>query len=63
VLEGRAEELPKLLPDLAYSMMLPYLGHSAAEREIAHLRTDTGGVGMPEASESDAVVSIRAGRA
>jgi AcrR family transcriptional regulator len=34
VLQGRASELPDLLPDLAYSMMLPYLGHDAAGRAI-----------------------------
>lgn len=31
--QGATAELPELLPDLAYSMMLPYLGHAAAERE------------------------------
>jgi AcrR family transcriptional regulator len=48
VLQGRAQELPELLPDLAYSMMLPYLGHSTAERQIALLRTDTGVVGLAQ---------------
>jgi hypothetical protein len=37
VLEGKTAELPELLPDLAYSMMLPYLGHEAAEREVQRL--------------------------
>jgi AcrR family transcriptional regulator len=32
VLQGRAAELPALLPDLAYSMMQPYIGHDAAKR-------------------------------
>ena len=41
VLQGQAEKLPELLPDLAYSMMLPYLGHAAAERAIADLRAET----------------------
>jgi AcrR family transcriptional regulator len=36
-LDGRAAELPALLPDLAYSLMLPYLGHEGAERELEHL--------------------------
>jgi AcrR family transcriptional regulator len=40
VLQGRTAELPQLLPDLAYSMMLPYLGHAAAERAVAGLRAD-----------------------
>ena len=37
VLQGKTTELPELLPDLAYSMMLPYLGHADAERAIADL--------------------------
>jgi AcrR family transcriptional regulator len=37
VLQGQAGELPALLRDLAYSMMLPYLGHERAEQELAHL--------------------------
>jgi AcrR family transcriptional regulator len=39
VLEGEASELPSLLPDLAYSVMLPYLGHEAAAREVGELGT------------------------
>lgn len=37
VLQGQAGELPALLPDLAYSVMLPYLGHERAERELDRL--------------------------
>ena len=37
VLQGRANELPQLLPDLAYSVMLLYLGHDAAQREVRRL--------------------------
>ena len=37
VLAGSATELPALLPDLAYSMMLPYLGHHEAAREVRGL--------------------------
>jgi len=37
VLQGQAGDLPALLPGLAYSVMLPYLGHHRAERELAHL--------------------------
>jgi len=37
VLQGEAADLPTLLPDLAYSMMLPYLGHEDAERAILGL--------------------------
>jgi AcrR family transcriptional regulator len=33
VLEGQASELPSLLPDLAYSVIQPYVGHEAARRE------------------------------
>lgn len=35
VLQGRTRQLAELLPDLAYSVMLPYLGHRAAERAVA----------------------------
>lgn len=36
VLQGKTEELPQELQhDLAYSMMLPYIGHAAARREAA----------------------------
>jgi AcrR family transcriptional regulator len=38
VLQGQTADLPRLLPDLAYSIMLPYLGHSEAERIVAPLR-------------------------
>jgi hypothetical protein len=40
VLQGKTAELPELLPDLAYSMMLPYLGHADAEQAIAGLRSE-----------------------
>jgi AcrR family transcriptional regulator len=33
VLQGKLNELAGLLPDLAYSMMQPYLGHDKAKRE------------------------------
>jgi AcrR family transcriptional regulator len=45
VLEGKTAKLPELLPDLAYSMMLPYLGHEASERAVERLTSgppDTG---------------------
>lgn len=35
VLEGRTAELPSLQNDLAYSLMLPFLGHEQAKREAA----------------------------
>lgn len=38
VLQGRTAELPQLLPDLAYSMMQPYVGHVEAEGMVAPLR-------------------------
>ena len=40
VMQGKTSELPRLLPDLAYSMMLPYVGHEAAERNVEPLRTE-----------------------
>ncbi len=38
VLQGKTRELPSLLPDLAYSMMLPYVGHAKAKEMVAPLR-------------------------
>jgi AcrR family transcriptional regulator len=35
ILQGQTQDLPRLLPDLAYSMMQPYIGHDAAKREAA----------------------------
>jgi AcrR family transcriptional regulator len=35
LIAGEAPELPGLLPDLAYSMMQPYIGHDEARREAA----------------------------
>ena len=35
VIEGAADELARLLPDLAYSIMQPYIGDQAAKREAA----------------------------
>jgi AcrR family transcriptional regulator len=35
VLEGQARQLPSLLPDLTYSVIQPYIGHAAAQRESA----------------------------
>lgn len=35
VLQGQAGELPALLPDLAYSMLQPYIGHDQAKIEAA----------------------------
>lgn len=37
VLQGQSGDLPALVPELAYSVMLPYLGHERAERELDHL--------------------------
>lgn len=33
ILQGRTGELLELVPDLAYSLMLPYLGHAEARRQ------------------------------
>jgi AcrR family transcriptional regulator len=48
VLQGKTVELPALLPDLAYSMMLPYVGHTTAEQMVEPLR-----VGEPAAADPD----------
>jgi AcrR family transcriptional regulator len=34
---GRATELPRILPELAYSVLMPYLGPEAAEAELARI--------------------------
>lgn len=39
VLDGQVKVLPELLPDVAYSMMVPYLGHTQAAAEINRLVT------------------------
>jgi hypothetical protein len=38
VLRGEIQSLPELLPDLAYSSLLPYLGAEAARQQRAMLR-------------------------
>lgn len=43
VLQGQTAQLPVLLPDLAYSMMLPFVGHAQAEEMVAPLRRDGSG--------------------
>jgi hypothetical protein len=37
VLRGEIQELPRLLPDLIYSSLLPYMGVEAAREERARL--------------------------
>ena len=37
VRQGQVNALPDLLPDVAYSMMLPYLGHDRAIAEVGRL--------------------------
>ena len=49
VLQGKTEDLPQELQhDLAYSMMLPYIGHAAARREAAMAANVT----MPEPEDA-----------
>jgi len=49
VLQGKTEDLPQELQhDLAYSMMLPYIGHAAARREAAKAPNVT----MPEPDDA-----------
>jgi AcrR family transcriptional regulator len=43
VLQGKTGELPALLPDLAYSVILPYLGPEAAEQAVVRLTGGTSG--------------------
>jgi AcrR family transcriptional regulator len=37
ILEGEGETLPDLLPDLAYALLLPFVGHAAAAQERADI--------------------------
>jgi AcrR family transcriptional regulator len=37
VMQGKTSELTALLPDLAYSAMVPYVGHAAAELKVREL--------------------------
>jgi AcrR family transcriptional regulator len=37
ILQGEGERLPELLPDLAYALLLPFIGHAAAAREQANI--------------------------
>ncbi|HEX6666037.1 MAG TPA: TetR/AcrR family transcriptional regulator [Solirubrobacterales bacterium] len=39
---GRATELPQILPKLAYSVLMPYLGPEAAEAEMARIEVQEG---------------------
>jgi len=48
VMQGKTSELPALLPDLAYSMMIPYVGHEAAEKEVRRLTAEA----PPQGDES-----------
>jgi hypothetical protein len=61
VLQGGTAELPDLLPDLAYSMILPYVGHAAAERAISGLKTSeaTGSPPPPSGAADDAPAPAR----
>ena len=53
VLQGKTSELPALLPDLAYSMILPYLGHEAAARAVGELTSGA----SPQAPTGDPVAA------
>ena len=50
VVQGQTSQLMGLLPDLGYSLMLPYIGHDAAQKEAAKPAT-------PRATEPVAIVS------
>jgi AcrR family transcriptional regulator len=62
VLQGRTDELPELLPDLAYSMMLPYVGHAEAERMVSPLRAPIAPEGQQGKDQTDQSLAL-AGRA
>ena len=40
ILQGEGAQLLTLLPDLAYSIMLPYIGHEAAAQQMEAIRRD-----------------------
>jgi AcrR family transcriptional regulator len=50
VIQGQTSQLMGLLPDLGYSLMLPYIGHAAAQKEAAKPAT-------PRSTEPVAIVS------
>jgi AcrR family transcriptional regulator len=50
ILQGHANELPALLPDLVYSTLLPYMGHDVALAEAARIRAGSEGGGLASAA-------------
>lgn len=63
VLRGAIDELPRLLPELMYWAMMPFLGHEAAAVEMERLRAE--GAGVPAAPAVAAPATIpprRSGR-
>jgi AcrR family transcriptional regulator len=42
---GRTEGLPRLLPEILYSALVPYLGHEAAFAEVSAVKRIEGGLG------------------
>jgi len=48
VIAGHTQELPRLLPELLYAVLVPYIGHDAAladMRRAARRREQAGAVG------------------
>lgn len=50
VLAGRSKALPKLLPELVYLALVPYVGHERALAEMEATAGDRGATGSPEAA-------------
>jgi AcrR family transcriptional regulator len=48
VLQGETAALPSLLPDLVYSIMLPYAGHEVAVAEMERIRAQDAREATPE---------------
>jgi hypothetical protein len=52
VLQGRGSQLPALLPDLLFSVLLPYVGHETASAALEDERRRTASAAVEHASRS-----------
>jgi AcrR family transcriptional regulator len=62
VLRGTIDELPRLLPELMYWAMMPFLGHEAAVAEMERLRAEEGEPSHAGAASGASVPPRRSGR-
>ena len=47
IVAGRTEQLPAMLPELMYALVLPFEGRVAAERELQRASRRAGGAALP----------------